>query len=302
MVSAPEVARPPVNPGKDVADKILIESEKYKAQLAAPKGNDLIVDQNVEILRKFDNDDDFFHITCHVDPNVKQKIQQGDFVDLEKLIPKDRGIGGNPFQEEGAMELVTQDGHTYFTPARDRDTKISSLKRWDQAFRIYAAVYTEANPSRSAEVWQYVYVIHRAAQSYQWDNVLQYDTTFRRLMAEKPWHSWSKTYTQGWNLAMNDPLPRHNKGGPNKFFPGHGGNSDAGGKSWKDSCCWKFNKGKCSASAAECDFDHMCTYCEKWGHGFHVCYKRLAKTGKAGGNNPTTTINSSTGNSGPSAK
>ena len=133
-----------------------------------------------------DNDDDFFHVTCHVDSGLKSKIQQGDFVDLDKLIPKEKGVGGNPFQEEGAMELVSRDGHTFFMPARSSEAKITSLKCWDQAFRIYAAIYTEANPIRATEIWCYVYVIHKASQ---WDNVSFYDITFRRLMAEKPWRN-----------------------------------------------------------------------------------------------------------------
>ena len=32
-------------------------------------------------------------------------------------------------------------------------------------------------------------------------------------MAVKPNHSWAKTYVQGWNLAMTDPINRFNKSG-----------------------------------------------------------------------------------------
>ena len=75
---------------------------------------------------------------------------------------------------------------------------------------MYAAIYTEANPERSGEVWQYMHVINVAASSYHWDNVASYDLTFHQLMAFKPHHSWAKLYNQGWNLAMKEPLGRCN--------------------------------------------------------------------------------------------
>ena len=56
-------------------------------------------------------------------------------------------------------------------------------------------------------------MIHRAASAYQWDNVAFYDFTFRQLKATKPWQSWSKTYVQAWNLAMDDPLGKPSSGG-----------------------------------------------------------------------------------------
>ena len=80
------------------------------------------------------------------------------------------------------------------------------MRKWEQAFRVYAAIYTKANPHRASEIWQYVYCINTAAQSFHWDNVTFYDMTFRQLMAFKPWRTWAKTYLQGLNLATRDPI------------------------------------------------------------------------------------------------
>ena len=55
-------------------------------------------------------------------------------------------------------------------------------------------------------------------------------------------------------------------------------------KSWKERCCWKFNRNKCDKSSTECDWDHWCTYCSGWGHGFYNCRKRLKKTRSSNGN------------------
>ena len=32
----------------------------------------------------------FFHVTCHVEPALKSKIQNGEFIELEKLLPRNK--------------------------------------------------------------------------------------------------------------------------------------------------------------------------------------------------------------------
>ena len=149
------------------------------------------------------SDDDFFHLTCHIEPSLIHKIEKGEFVELEKLLPKDK-FGKI---EEGRMEWVHRDGGTFLVPVQ-RDGKISGFRRWEQAFRAYATIYCGANPHRSKEIWQYITVINTAASSYAWDNVYNYDITFRHLMAFNPHRSWAVTYNQMWNLSMRDPIPK----------------------------------------------------------------------------------------------
>ena len=45
-------------------------------------------------MRKDDDDDDFFHVTCQVEASLREKIQHDDFMELDKLLPKER-CGGN---------------------------------------------------------------------------------------------------------------------------------------------------------------------------------------------------------------
>ena len=109
---------------------------------------------------------------------------------------------------------------TFLAPAKDRDSQINGIRRWEQAFRIYAAIYCSANPTRSGEIWQYIHTINSAASTYQWDSVQYYDSVFRQMMAERPGRSWSKTYYQLWQLALKDHLPKNNQGG-NSFATGN---------------------------------------------------------------------------------
>ena len=139
-------------------DRAVIEAEKFRATTADPG-----INFNMSEIRKLQepenyvklgkvqqepdtgipnigvgvSDDDFFHLTCHIDPTLIHKIEKGGFVELEKLLPKDK-IGWN--SEESRFEWVQRDGGMYLVPAQ-RDNKISSFRQWEQAFRAYATIY-----------------------------------------------------------------------------------------------------------------------------------------------------------------
>ena len=101
-------------------------------------------------------------------------------------------------------------------------------------------------------------------------------------MASKPWRSWGKTYTQGWNMAFNigsgvgsSSISHHAQGANTSGFNGSKNNSN--GRDWKDSCCWRYNKNRCKRSSTECLYDHRCTFCTGWNHSFYNCRKRKTK-------------------------
>ena len=168
----------------------------------------------------------------------------------------------------------------FITPAQ-RVNRVNSVRKWDQAFQVYSIIYCEANPGRSSEILQYVDVIHIAASNFLWDNVANYDYMFRKLMASKPWRSCSKTYTQGWNLALKntqvkDSMQVHKT---NLSYGGNSGKSitQHGDQDWCEDYCWKYNKNRCKKSNNECKYNHRCTYCGGWNHGYHNCRKCLKK-------------------------
>ena len=138
-------------PSCEVANRIIIEAEKFKANVSAPQGkldskNSLgFTKAEMEFKRFFDTDDDFFHVTCHVDESLKAKIVKGEYVDLEHLILRGRADNFR-LTNENHMEWVNVNGQLYLVPVQDKDCKISSIRRWEQAFRIYAAIYTAVHP------------------------------------------------------------------------------------------------------------------------------------------------------------
>ena len=122
---------------RGVAEKMILDAEHYQAGIQKPNGN---VIQVPSCFPSQTIDDEFFHLTCHVDSSLIAKIERGEFVDLERLLSKD------PVCKLGAdnrMEIVNKDGYTYFVPAVDRETsRIGGIRKWEQAFRVYAAIYS----------------------------------------------------------------------------------------------------------------------------------------------------------------
>ena len=108
---------------------MIIQAEQFKASIAPPKGKPSVNDlDSVEKIANYlksiaddDGDEDFFHVSCHIDTNLRQKIERGDFVELKKLLPKNRiqTVG-----EEKRLHLVQRDGETFITTT-DRDPKIA---------------------------------------------------------------------------------------------------------------------------------------------------------------------------------
>ena len=199
------------------SERAILEAEKFHATVELPPtGNDKVLSSLLNIGTGM-SDDDFFHLTCHIEPSLIHKIEKGEFVELEKLLPKDK-LGKSV--EENRLEWVQRDRGTFLVPAQ-RDNKISGFRRWEQAFRVHVTIYCGANPHTAKEIWQYITVINTAALAYSWDNVYNYDITFRHLMAFNPQRSWAVTYNQMWNLSMRDPLPKqYNKGAGSFHYSG----------------------------------------------------------------------------------
>ena len=250
---------------KNPADGMVLEAKRFKAGLVTPKGNNSVL--NLESILQIvkdhcrDEEDDFFHISCHIDEAMRLKIGRGEFVELEKLLPKNRMQSTST--DKGCVELI-QDGVKYRIPSgsNNNSQSINSICRWEAAFRVYAAVYSKFNPERAAEIWQYAHTINSAATTYIWDNVAFYDYTFRQMMSAKPKRSWAKISNQTWNYAMRDHIPIRNSG--NGQSNNWSANRQSSNGDWCDKCCWRYDKGKCSKW--NCRYDHRCMSCGAWSH------------------------------------
>ena len=286
---------------KDAAANIILNAEQFKANIVPPKSKPVNALQDETMLNRYFlgvkeanvssgeviDDDQFFHITCHIDNVMVQKIERGEFVDLEKLLVKVR-----PKRKEfDSLEFVTREGQAFLSPVSDHEPKINGVRRWEQAFRTYAAIYSKAQPHRAPEIWQYVHVINSAPSNYIWENVVYYDYTFRQMMSKNPKRSWAKIFNQLWNLAMVNPIQRtvnSQYNSSNNVTSGkiahNSQNQVRNGKGRRP--CWQFNK-NVPCNHATCGFEHRCSYCGSHTHSVLDCYKTSWKKEghlKQGGN------------------
>ena len=75
---------------RERTEQRLVHIEQQWLEAAVPKGILLILD---------DTDDNFFHITCHLDANLREKIQNGEFIELKKLLLEDWGVSQSAEQK-----------------------------------------------------------------------------------------------------------------------------------------------------------------------------------------------------------
>ena len=274
------------------AEDAVIEAEKYKASIEPPHPGKFrhLDDESLEGIEPgidTGDDDELFDIALHVEENLRIIIRKGGFVEIERLVPK---LEARSDTQEHALKIMNKDGFSYLVAGEERETKkINNYKKWLEGFKVYAAIFTEANLARAAEMWQYIHTIGNAAATYQWSNVAYYDFSFRKIMAKRPNRSWAKTHMQLWTTSMKHHVQMSNNQ-----------NSSQKKKDWRDNVCWKFNKNRCKDS--KCRFEHRCSYCGSYSHVALMCQRKRKSDeadvkkheGKNKGHTPSASAASST--------
>lgn len=239
----------------------------------------------------FKIDQEFSCLTARVNPEVKRRIELGQYINLQRLLPK---FKVDPNDDYDKYRMVSKDGYSYFVDDKESSNKedglpINSIVRWDQAFRVYSAIYLAANPNKVGEIAEYTQNIHKWALTYPWQRVYNYDILFRQLVEKKPTRPWDVVHFNyfmgqfGENLNLTQaarPLPPQSTSAPQNPS-GPGGPSSHFALNKRD-CCFRFNKtGKCKWGD-NCNWEHKCFLCGLSNHGYYNCKHRKPK-GKAGG-------------------
>ena len=282
---------------QEQAKQLLQQAEASKARMYQVPGKD------EEILSPFDNqrvvsnsdillsmlvDEKYDVVENHVDEVTRKKIINGEYVDLARLIPKDRV----QTQQDNCMVQINKNGLSYYVPAHERESvTINSYPRWEQAFRVFSTIYVQTYPNKAKELMQYNHTIYTASLKYTWDNVYAYDIDFRMHLSKNPGRSWGVILNLAWNMRLVDKVRSDSSASYN---------SPANPRSGKK-VCWRYNRGKCTYGFG-CKFDHKCGVCGKHGHGAHICRKaknngnsNFSNAGISGGNNGPKYIDHETG-------
>ena len=229
---------------EEIADNTIREVEQAKGRVFDVPGerNNQLVNVNqplmAGLLQNYVHsmfvDKNYCLVAAHIDATTKAKIVEGQYVDFSKLVSKDRVWT----EEDHRVQLIMKGGSTYFVPANNGSTSITSIHRWDQAFHVFSEIYCKAHPNRATELIQYCHVIHTAAVSYLWDNVYAYNSDFRLHLGSNAGRSWAIILQQAWSMHLKD---RIHTGDQNRQ-----GNFSGRDRSNKNDYCRRFNKGRCT--------------------------------------------------------
>lgn len=249
---------------QEQSDRVIRDLQQNKGELAKPSGG-----LNQFMLSSLLRDFKHFHLTSHVDRKIRESIKSNDFtVDFRKLLPRSR----SKTKSDNRLNVVHQDGATFFVPAGEKDLKdISGYKTWEVAFKVFMGIFNQSWPDRMQELLQYSHIIQTAALNHPWENVYNYNIAFREIMTEQPNTHWGVISQHTWTLELGD----HSVGVAVSNTANHAVvKQDSTAVQKAKNPCWRFNKGRCNFGA-NCEFDHRCSHCGKRGHGRHECYKRL---------------------------
>ena len=251
------------------AEQLIREAEAGKARIYGTPGKELDLDHN-QFLHSAMVDESYMLVATHLEDTITQRIEQGQYVDFARLLPRDRVLE----QEGPEYKMVIKGGQSYYVPVSEGAT-ISNFNRWEQAFRVFSTIYTRVHPKRASELIQYNHIIHSISLSYTWENVYLYDKDFRVHMGQHPNRSWGVILQMSWSFRLQDKIRRNDStfsptsyAGNNSYSrngkPSKGSNFD------KVEPCRRYNRGKCTYGTS-CKYEHKCLLCFKFGHPLTRC-------------------------------
>ena len=93
-------------------------------------------------------DKNYLLLGSHVELALQEKVKSGEYVDLAKLLPRERNL----HSEDQRMELVNRGGQSFFIPVSDRDSGggITSFNKWEQAFRVFMNIYLQTQTGQGS--------------------------------------------------------------------------------------------------------------------------------------------------------
>jgi hypothetical protein len=192
----------------------------------------------------------------HLTQAIRDKICNGEFIELGSLFPDHDKPSSNPLTLSGVNEA----GQLVF---RDKPhKKIYSVEKWTSAFLIYSTVYLAKHPDKAQGVLKYMDIIRNSANQFGGEAWRTYDLQFRQKMARNPAKSWDTIDGELWLTNM---VPQS----PSKISESGANYSPKVGQA-KIGICRSFNAGSCSWK--NCKFNHKCSTCGS-GHPAAKCFK-----------------------------
>lgn len=192
---------------------------------------------------------------AHVSQKVREQIWNNDMIDLSSLLPSQS-------MEDSVYFTVAPNILTVQSKPPVKSKFPLSFYKWNEAFRIYMAIYIEKHKSEAAHMLKYMSIIQdlyemKGAQAFR-----TYDQSFRLLRRNNPL-PWQKPVEELVTKAINLKRPflvqNHSKHNypyvPFKQDKPISPNND------RDGTCHQYNAYQ-SCNRQNCTFRHICKNCK----------------------------------------
>ena len=255
----------------------LAEIEALATQLAAPRSSAPPLKSQLPILLS--------PALPPIPARVVEKIRAGAFVEMRELLPDNVAL----LQR---LQETSLPGHPPpANPSRLRD--IRDPLSWAACFMAFVAAKVDSPETR--ELMAYGKIIIALAQRHGGLGWAAYDALFRQQVAagaEAAWSQLNPSLMAATVLgAAGEQSPRpcsHCRASDHKsqecalapLDPNQAPNAARSAARYRpyrqqEEVCRQFNRGTCTASL--CKFEHICSSCQRPGHGSHECRRVSAK-------------------------
>lgn len=186
----------------------------------------------------------------HLPVAVKEKIQNGDYVDIMSLIPSSKD---NRFDKKDLEKFA--DDKSKSNPR--------NFSNWLHAFCIYASVLGERHPELCCSLFQHVDIILEAYKNFNGLAWFYYDEAFRQKLSVHKSLKWGEKDVGLWlNLLL--PQKQFVKATPPAT------------SSFRRGVCFGFNEGHCKWPHS-CKYKHECAFCTG-NHPASRCFKKVSSS------------------------
>ena len=177
-------------------------------------------------------------IGMHVSHSIRQKIIEGQYIDLVCLLPPRPGGEEKKLMINNLGEIISRDANP---------KKVDTIEQWTDLMFIFAGVYLSGHPAKAIELLKYIQSVRMGASrgAVWWK---EYDVQYRLRKAQYPASSWGEVDSELWLMYMT-PTASHNA-----LQAQHSQKPTSVGK------CYDFNfKGSCDKYP--CPYTHSCLRC-----------------------------------------
>ena len=185
----------------------------------------------------------------NVPDDLKQKIINGEYIDLGQLLQRRPG-------PDKSRCLTIEDGHLV-VQLKPFTMKIPDINHWTDAFLIFASIFSSAHPESTSGLFKYMHTVRLGAKRSSGLGFKFYDEQYRLRKVSNPSSSWGIVDQELWLLYM---------------FYGNQSGSPSFSTGSRNLKCYTFNfSGSCSKP--QCFYVHKCLACS----GAHLSVRCMSR-------------------------